>query len=92
VDYAQLGIMNGPTIAVPGRYSPGGCTGMKKIRREGNPDIAMCHFCRIQKTLRMSPAMAAGVRDRLWSLEDIVAKIKALPPAPKPRGPYKKRA
>jgi hypothetical protein len=30
----------------------------------------------------------AGVSDRLWSLEDVVAKMDEL--APKPRGPYKK--
>ena len=54
--------------------------------------FAFYNFCRIHKTLRMSPAMAAGITDRLWSLEDIAAKIDALAPAPKPRGPYKKRA
>ena len=32
------------------------------------------NFCRIHKTLRSHPAMAAGVTDRLWSLEDIVAQ------------------
>jgi hypothetical protein len=36
--------------------------------------------------------MAAGITDHLWSLDDIVAKIDAMAPAPKPRGPYKKRA
>ena len=50
------------------------------------------NFCRIHKSLRVSPAMAAGVTDRLWSLEDIVAKIDAMAPEPKPRGPYKKAA
>ena len=49
------------------------------------------NFTRIHKTLRMSPAMAAGVTDRLWSLEDVVAKIDAMAPAPKARGPYRKR-
>ena len=33
------------------------------------------NFVRIHKTLRTSPAMAAGVSDRLWSMEDIVALI-----------------
>lgn len=49
------------------------------------------NFCRIHKTLRMSPAMAAGATDRLWSLEDVLARIDADAPAPGKRGPYKKR-
>jgi hypothetical protein len=50
------------------------------------------NFTRIHKTLRMSPAMAAGVTDRLWSLEDVIAKIDEPAPAPAKRGPYKKRS
>ena len=33
------------------------------------------NFARIHKTLRMSPAMAAGVSDRLWSVEDIAGLL-----------------
>ncbi|MGE0716073.1 MAG: IS1 family transposase [Alphaproteobacteria bacterium] len=33
------------------------------------------NFCRLHKTLRITPAMAAGVIDRLWSTEDIVALL-----------------
>jgi IS1 family transposase len=33
------------------------------------------NFCRIHKTLRCSPAMAAGVSNTLWSIEDIVALL-----------------
>ena len=33
------------------------------------------NFCRIHKTLRVTPAMAAGVTDRLWEIEDIVALL-----------------
>ena len=135
VNYAQLVKLYGPTASAPGRYSPAECTGIKKIRREGNPDIdhvstsyverqnltmrmsmrrftrltnafskkfdnhvhalslyfVFYNFCRIHKTLRMSPAMAAGVTDRLWSLDDVLARIDADEPAPKVRGPYKKR-
>jgi hypothetical protein len=143
VDFAQLVKLYGPTIAAPGRYSPAECTGIKKISREGNPDIAhvstsyverqnlsasepqnltmrmsmrpftrltngfskkldnhihalalyfaFYNFTRIHKTLRMSPAMAAGITGRLWSLDDVVAKIDEMAPAPKARGPYKKR-
>lgn len=35
------------------------------------------NFARIHKTLKVSPAMAAGVTGRLWSMEDIVALIDA---------------
>ena len=135
VDYAQLVKLYGPTATAPGRYSPAECTGIKKIRREGNPDIAhvstshvermnlsirmqnrrftrltnafskkldnhihalalyfaFYNFCRIHKTLRVTPAMAAGITDRLWSLDDIVAKIDEMAPPPKKRGPYAKR-
>jgi len=31
------------------------------------------NFIKIHRTLRMTPAMAAGVTDRLWSVEDLVA-------------------
>lgn len=49
------------------------------------------NFCRIHKSLKTSPAMAAGIADTLWSLDDVIAKIDDMAPAPKPRGPYKKR-
>jgi IS1 family transposase len=35
------------------------------------------NFCRIHKTLKVTPAIAAGVTDRLWSMEDVVALIDA---------------
>ena len=52
--------------------------------------FAFYNFCRIHKTLRVTPAMAAGITDRLWSLDDIVAKIDAIAPGPKAPCPYKK--
>jgi hypothetical protein len=33
------------------------------------------NFVRIHQTTRVSPAMAAGVSDKLWSLEDIVRMV-----------------
>ena len=29
------------------------------------------NFCRIHKTLRVTPAMEAGISDHVWSLEEI---------------------
>ncbi len=50
------------------------------------------NFCRQHKSLKgISPAMAAGVTDRLWDIEDIVKLMDAAAPAPKKRGPYKKK-
>ena len=49
------------------------------------------NFCRIHKTLRVTLAMAAGVTDRLWSVEDIVGLLDAAADEPRKRGPYKPR-
>jgi hypothetical protein len=48
------------------------------------------NFVRIHQTLRVSPAMAAGVTDKLWSLDDVVVLIEA-DEQPKKRGPYRKK-
>lgn len=49
------------------------------------------NFARIHMTLRVSPAMAAGISDRLWSMEDIVKLIDARAAAPRKRGTYRPR-
>jgi hypothetical protein len=53
--------------------------------------FAFYNFTRIHKTLKVTPAMAAGITDRLWSMEDIAERIEANRPQPGKRGPYKKR-
>jgi hypothetical protein len=35
------------------------------------------NFCRIHKTLRVTPAMAAGVTDRLWGVADMVQVLES---------------
>ena len=138
VDYAQLVKLYGSEGGVSSdkRYSPAECTGIRKRRVEGNPDIAHVstsyvernnltmrmsirrftrltnafskkienhthsvalhfmyyNFCRQHLSLDgISPAMAAGVTDRLWDIEDIVRLVDEAAPKPNPRGSYKKR-
>lgn len=137
VDYAQLVKMygKGPETA-KGRYSPAECTGIKKIKVEGNPDIHKVstsyverqnltmrmhmrrftrltngfskkvanheasialhfmyyNFVKIHSTLKCTPAMAAGVTEKLWEMKDVVAMIEAEEAkVSKKRGSYKKR-
>jgi IS1 family transposase len=137
VDDAQLIKLYGKAPdAFKGRYSPAECTGIKKTRIEGKPDMARIskscverqnlrirmhmrrftrltsgfskklenhanavalhfayyNFVRIHKTLRVTPAMAAGVTDRLWEMADLVAVVEAAEEPPKKRGPYKVRS
>ena len=50
------------------------------------------NFCRIHQTLRVTPAMEAGVTDRVWDMADIVELIEAREAAKdRKRGTYKKR-
>ena len=53
---------------------------------------AFYNFVKIHKTLRVTPAMEAGLTDRVWTFEDIMDLIDANAPKPGPRGPYKRKA
>jgi IS1 family transposase len=48
------------------------------------------NFVKIHTKLRTSPAMVAGVSDRLWEVSDIVALWEAVEPKATKRGTYKK--
>jgi IS1 family transposase len=48
------------------------------------------NFGRIHQTLRVTPAMAAGVADHVWDIQEIMALVPV--PQQGKRGPYKKRA
>ena len=50
----------------------------------------LLQFRQIHKTLRVTPAMEAGIADHVWDVSELVALL----PDPKPtkRGPYKKRS
>lgn len=49
------------------------------------------NFVKMHKTLKMTPALAVGVADGLWSIEDIISLIDARDAIPAKRGPYAKR-
>ena len=49
------------------------------------------NFARIHRTLRITPAMAAGVTDRLWTVAGFADIVEAAAPKPGRRGSYKKR-
>lgn len=135
VDYAMLVKLYGASPEnAKGRYSPAECTGIKKMRIEGAPDLAHVstsyaerqnltmrmsmrrftrltnafskkfenhahmvaiyavhyNFLRIHKTLRVTPAMAAGLSKTVMNWADLVEAMDA-DFVPKKRGPYKKQ-
>ena len=47
------------------------------------------NFARIHKTIKVTPAMKAGIGARVWSIEEIVNLVPA--PVAKKRGAYKTR-
>lgn len=51
------------------------------------------NFVRVHKTIGTTPAVAAGVADRRWTIADIIALLDDAERAvSRKRGPYKKRA
>ncbi|MCZ0942670.1 MAG: IS1 family transposase [Gammaproteobacteria bacterium] len=49
------------------------------------------NFCRVHASLKGTPAMAAGVADRMWEIGDIVAMVEAAMPKPNRPATYRKR-
>jgi IS1 family transposase len=41
--------------------------------------IAHYNFCRVHETLRITPAMAVGVTDHVWSIAELIERATALP-------------
>jgi len=48
------------------------------------------NFVRLHGKIRVTPAMAAGVTDRLWEVSDIVALVEAADAPARKRGSYKR--
>ncbi len=65
----------------------------KKIENHGHAVslyFMFYNFCRVHQTLRVTPAMEAGLTDHVWRIEELIALMPQ--PQVKKRGPYKKRA
>jgi IS1 family transposase len=51
------------------------------------------NYCRPHSSLgkKVTPAMAAGITDHVWTLQELIALLEAAEGTPTRRGPYKKR-
>ena len=52
---------------------------MGKVELRGHavaPHMMSYSFVRIHKTLRVTPAMAAGVTDKFWEISDVVGMLE----------------
>src|SRR5581483_12387103 len=54
--------------------------------------FAHYNFCRVHKTLGTTPAVAAGITDHVWTLQELVDLLEAAENTPTHRGKYKPRA
>ena len=50
-----------------------------------------CNYVRIHQTLRVTPAMEAGLSDHAWTIQELVEMGEAAMPQPGKRGPYKEK-
>lgn len=67
----------------------------KKLENHANAialHFAYYNFVRIHQTLHMTPAMAAGVTDKLWEMADLVAVVEAAEAKPNRPKTYRKKA
>ena len=55
--------------------------------------FAYYNFVRVHSTLKTTPAVAAGVADHVWTLQELIGLLEAIEDAqPRERAPYKKRS
>ena len=48
------------------------------------------NFCRVHKTLGTTPAVAAGITDHVWTLDELIALLEEAERVPVKRGSYRK--
>lgn len=52
--------------------------------------LTFYNFVRVHKTLGTTPAVAAGVADRVWTLDDLIGLLEEAERVPIKRGRYAK--
>jgi hypothetical protein len=52
--------------------------------------FAYYNFCRVRQTLGTTPAVAAGVADHVWKLDELIGLLEAAEATPIKRGSYGK--
>ena len=53
--------------------------------------FAHYNFCRVHQSLNgQTPAMAAGIADHVWTVDELIGLLAAAEATPTKRGPYKK--
>jgi len=64
------------------------CYAFSKRLKYHKAAVALCYahynFCHVVKTLRVTPAMAAGITDHVWDLEEFMAALLSAPPCETP--------
>jgi IS1 family transposase len=64
----------------------------KKVENHGHAValyFAYYNFCRVHQSIRVTPAMEAGLTDHVWSVEELISLLPE--PVAKKRGSYKAR-
>jgi hypothetical protein len=88
-------VEDNPTAPDKAHHSAGGKKGgasrAAKLTNEERAAIAKKAAAARWSTLKVTPAMAAGVSQTLWTMEDIAERIEARRPKPGKRRPYKMR-
>ena len=82
--------MGGKRTLVPQRVSR--CKKLENHVAAVSLHFAHYNLCRKHKTLGTTPAVAAGVTDHIWKVDEIIGWLEAAEAVPIKRGSYKKRA
>lgn len=72
LDIFHFSALASATVAVLTRLTNAFSKKVENLKAAISLHFAHYNFVRRHKSLRVSPAMAAGVSDRLWTLEELV--------------------